>query len=144
MSTLAPLTLKDSQHSITIPNDLKQTTLLYFMRTANCPVCLQNVRQLQKLLPEFQTHQIVIIVIVPDSIEAAGAVKQKNSLTMPVLFGNGDAHALAGFDKKMFGMMQQSGSLLVDQTGEILSQKIATNPMQSFRKSDLEALLAAK
>jgi peroxiredoxin len=143
MSKLAPLTLRDSKQTITIPADLRQTTLVYFMRTASCPVCLQNVRQLQKLLPELQADQIAVMVVVPDSLEAAGAVKQKNGLTMPVLYGNGDAHALAGFDKKMFGTVQQSGSLVVDPTGEILYQKISTNPMQSFRKADLEAVLAA-
>jgi peroxiredoxin len=143
MNTLAPLTLSDSKQTITIPKDLQQTTLVYFMRTAGCPVCLQNVRQIQKLLPELQTHKIAVIVVVPDSIDAAG-VKEKNGLTMPVLFGNGDAQSLAGYDKKMFGIMQQSGNIVVNPAGEILSQKISTNPMQSFRKADLEALLAAK
>jgi peroxiredoxin len=136
MNTLAPLTLSDSKQTITIPKDLQQTTLVYFMRTAGCPVCL--------LLPELQTHKIAVIVVVPDSIDAAGAVKEKNGLTMPVLFGNGDAQSLAGYDKKMFGIMQQSGNIVVNPAGEILSQKISTNPMQSFRKADLEALLAAK
>jgi len=55
--------------------------------------------------------------------------------------GEGGAHALAGLDKKAFGLIQQSGTLVIDTDGSVLYQRVATNPESSFNGKEFAAYL---
>lgn len=57
--------------------------------------------------------------------------------------GNGNAHALAGLDKKFLGIIQQSGTVVVDRAGTVLYKRIATNPEESFKMKEFKEYLAS-
>ena len=137
------ITLQNDTEAFSIPGSLKRNTVLYFMRASICPQCNRHARELEKLLPELQMRNLDVIVIVPEDVESALKVKERNQLTLPVMVSNGDAHALAGLDKKFLGLIQQSGTVVVDQTGTVLYKKIATNPEGSFILKDFQKYLAS-
>jgi peroxiredoxin len=136
------LTLQNGTEIFNVPGSLTKNTVLYFMRASTCPQCNRHTRELEKLLPELQQHNLDVVIIVPEDIEAANKVKERNQLTMPVMAGNGAAHALAGLDKKLLGLIQQSGTVVVDQTGKVLYKKVATNPEGSFNGKEFQAYIA--
>jgi peroxiredoxin len=120
-----------------------KTTLLYFMRAASCAQCNQHTKQLEKLLPRLESHTIGVIVIVPGGSKESETVRTRNNLTMPVMSSNSQTYAEVGLDRKLHGLVQQSGTVLVDPTGNILYKKIATNPTQSFDESETLASIEA-
>lgn len=135
--------LENGTETFTIPGSLTKSTVLYFMRASGCPQCNRHARDLEKLGLELKQKNLDTIIIVPEDIQAAHKVKERNSLTMPVMAGNGAAHALAGLDKKVLGLIQQSGTVVVSQTGEVLYEHIATNPEGSFDAKDFQQFLAS-
>jgi peroxiredoxin len=137
------LTLQNGAEDFTVPDSLQSSTVLYFMRASSCAQCNRHTRDLEKLKPELEKRGLSTIVIVPEGTEAANKVKERNHLTMPVMAGNGTAHALAGLDKKFLGLIQVSGTIVVDTTGKVLYKKIATNPENSFNGHEFEEYLAS-
>lgn len=141
--TMLSLTLLNGSEAFSVPGSLQKNTVLYFMRASSCAQCNRHTRDLEKLLPELHKRNLDVIVIVPETGTAADKVKQRNRLTIPVMFGNGDAHALAGLDKKVLGLIQQSGTVVVDKNGSVLYKRIATNPENSFNSKEFQEYLAA-
>ena len=139
--SITSVTLKDGATNFEIPSSLQQTTLLFFMRAASCAICVQHVKQLQSMLPEFEQRNLAVIVIVPEDATATTKLKEKYSLTMPLMAGNGTAHLQVGLEKKMLGLLQQSGTIIVDKDGRILYQNLTSNPLQSFNRSQIETFL---
>lgn len=93
-------------------------------------------------MPELRTHATDVIVIVPEGMKSADKVKSRNKLTMPVMAGNDAAHALAGLDKKLLGVIQQSGTVVINQAGKILYKRIATNPENSYNAKEFREYMA--
>jgi peroxiredoxin len=137
------LSLQNGTEEFTIPNSLNRSTVVYFMRASNCAQCNRHTRELEKLLPELESRNLDVIIIVPEDAAAANKVRQRNNLTIQVMAGNGNAHALAGLDKKFIGIIQQSGTVVVDRAGTILYKRIATNPEESFKVKEFEDYLAS-
>ncbi len=138
------LALQDGPTSFAVPDSLRQKTVLYFMRAANCPQCNRHARDIEKFLPELTKRDMGAIIIVPENTEAAARVKERNHLTIPVMASKGDAHALAGLDKKLLGFIQQSGTIVVSEKGEVLYSHTATNPEKSFDTEDFQDYLASQ
>ena len=136
--------LQNGTESFEIPGSLTQTTVLYFMRASNCPQCNRHAREIEKALPQLQQRGMAAIIIVPEDVDAAAKVKERNSLTISVMASNGDAHALAGLDKKFLGLIQQSGTIVVSDQGAVLYKRIATNPEGSFSAKEFETFLASQ
>jgi len=137
------LSLQNGTEQFNLPDSLHRSTVLYFMRASNCAQCNRHTRELEKLLPELQKRNLDIIVIVPEDAAAAAKVADRNNLTIPVMWSDGNAHALAGLDKKFLGIIQQSGTVVVNQAGEVLYKRIATNPEESFKAKEFEDYLAS-
>jgi len=135
------LSLQNGTEEFSIPNSLKRDTVLYFMRASNCAQCNRHTRDLEKLLPELENHNLDVIVVVPEDEAAAEKVRQRNNLTIKVMTGNGDAHALAGLDKKFLGIIQQSGTVVINRAGVVLYKRIATNPEDSFKVKEFKEYL---
>lgn len=135
------LSLQNGTDEFTIPASLKRNTVLYFMRASICAQCNRHTRELEKLLPELEAHNLDAIVIVPGTAADANKVAQRNNLTIPVMTGNGNAHALAGLEKKFLGIIQQSGTVVVDRAGVVLYKRIATNPEDSFKLKEFQDYL---
>ena len=135
------LSLQNGTEQFNIPNSLKRDTVLYFMRASSCAQCNRHTRDLEKLLPELENYNLDVIVVVPEDEAAAEKVRQRNNLTIKVMTGNGDAHALAGLDKKFLGIIQQSGTVVVNRAGIVLYKRIATNPEDSFKVKEFKEYL---
>jgi len=138
------LELQDSSKVFSVPGSLKQDTVLYFMRAASCAQCNRHTRDLEKLLPELKLRGLDVIVIVPEDDNAAVKVKTRNKLSIPVMTGNNNAHALAGLDKKFLGLIQQSGTVVINTAGAVLYKRIATNPEGSFDANEFQEYLASR
>ena len=136
------LVLQGQSGEFTIPTSLKRNTVLYFMRASVCPQCNRHARELDAMASELNTHNLDVMVIVPEGVEAAEKVKTRNKLSVPVLAGNGMAHALAGLDKKFLGLIQVSGTIVVDTNGDILYKRLATNPENSYNEAEFKAFLS--
>jgi peroxiredoxin len=137
------LSLQNGTEQFNLPDSLNRNTVLYFMRASNCPQCNRHTRELEKLLPELQKRNLDIIVIVPENAAAASTVALRNNLTIPVMWSDGNAHALAGLGKRFLGIIQQSGTVVVNRVGEVLYKRIATNPEESFKLKEFEDYLAS-
>ena len=135
------LSLQNGTEQFNIPNSLKRDTVLYFMRASSCAQCNRHTRDLEKLLPELENYNLDVIVVVPEDEAAAEKVRQRNNLTIKVMTGNGDAHALAGLDKKFLGIIQQSGTVVINRAGIVLYKRIATNPEDSFKVKEFKEYL---
>jgi peroxiredoxin len=142
-TTTLLLSLKNGTEEFNIPASLNRGTVLYFIRASNCAQCNRHTRELEKLLPEIESHNLDVIVIVPEDADAAYRLKERNNLTLQVMTGNDTAHALAGLDKKFLGIIQQSGTVVIDRAGTVLYKRIATNPEQSFKAKEFQEYLAS-
>lgn len=132
------LSLQDGTEEFNIPASLSRGTVLYFMRASSCSQCNRHTRDLEKLLPELESRNLDVIVVVPEDEIAVEKVRARNNLTIRVMTGNGNAHALAGLDKKFMGIIQQSGTVVVSRAGVVLYKRIATNPEDSFKVKEFK------
>ena len=114
------------------------------MRASICPQCNRHARELSQLAEVSAEHGIDTIIVVPENLETAHKVKERNRLTVPVMAGNGAAHGSAGLSKKLLGLMQQSATVVVNSEGIVLYRRIATNPENSFDQKEYEAYLAQR
>lgn len=143
-----PMPALDLQDSDGTPLDLDaraagHSVLLYFMRTADCPVCLGHVRTLMGRADEFEASDVEVIVVVPDGVEAAATLRSAQRIPYPVTTGRtGSAHEAVGLNQKLFGRVQQSGSILVGPNGRVLHAHGATVPTGALDRPGLDAALA--
>ncbi|TXC96849.1 peroxiredoxin family protein [Streptomyces sp. ISID311] len=112
--------------------------LVYFMRSTSCPVCNGHVKDLAKRSVEFATNGVRVLVAVPEGRQDAAAWQSRNGLPFPVVTGReGSPHAAVGLMKKVFGAMQESGSILVDSHGIVRHAHSATLPTSSYDKKGI-------
>ena len=114
--------------------------VLYFMRSADCPLCGLHVRKLEGRAADFAAADIAITVVVPDSLAGAREVGERVSAPFTVVYGNG-AHAEVGLQRVLFNGLQQSGTIVVDGAGTILRRRFASLPFGAFEESDLGLVL---
>lgn len=120
-----PVRLADYHH--------KRSVLLYFMRSASCPVCNSHVKQLTRRNDEFAAAGVQVMVVVPEGRAEAAKWHAKRLPPFPVVTGRrGTAHEDVGLAKKIFGALQQSGSVLIDQAGVVRHAHAATMPTSSY------------
>jgi peroxiredoxin len=118
--------------------------LLYFMRTSTCPVCANHVRDLARRKAEFDAKGVQVVVAVPEGPDEAAAAHAALKLPYPVVTGrSGTAHEAFGLTARMFGSMQQSGSVLLDGDGRIRHAHSATVPVGAYDRAGLGAALQA-
>ena len=113
--------------------------VLYFMRTANCPVCLAHVRRLAILSADLSRAGFSIAAIVPASASnLESEVVRTTGASFPVLVGSG-SHELVGLRRIFFSLLQQSGTVITDSTGAVLSITRSSMPQGAFPESELRA-----
>ncbi|WP_431970762.1 peroxiredoxin family protein [Nocardia sp. bgisy134] len=116
------------------------SALLYFMRSTSCPMCNRHVRDLIAHRNEFDAADVRVLVMVPEGRDAGLAWQTDNGIPFPVLVGPaGTPHEAVGLTRKVFGSMQQSGTLLVDPDGIIRHAHGATLPTSSYDKKGILA-----
>lgn len=71
--------------------------LLIFFRGAWCPVCVQDLKDLQESVGFFQEKNVHIITIATDNVEALKDMSEEHSLSFPVL-SDESLEALKAYD----------------------------------------------
>jgi len=122
--------------------DHQGAVLLYFMRSTSCPICNRHVQDLVTSSAEWAGVRVLIAV--PEDREHAAAWKARRRIPFPVLTGRRDSpHEMIGLSRKVFGAMQQSGSVLIDAHGVVRHAHGATLPTNSYDKNGIAAAVAA-
>lgn len=111
-------------------SDLRgENVLLYFMRTATCAKCNAHVSDLAARRDELEAQGVRVLVALPEDLATATSWKAKREVPFEVAVGqSGTPHEAFGLNTKMFGMMQQSGTVLVDRAGVVRHVHAATVP----------------
>jgi len=93
---------------------------------------------------DFDAANVTVLIAVPEDPTDAAAWKAKKNIPFPVVVGRaGTAHAEVGLLRKVFGAIQQSGSILLDQDGVVRYTHVSTNPGASYNRSEVAAAIAA-
>lgn len=115
-----------------------RAALVYFMRSTTCPICNRHVQDLVRARGEYAANGVQVYVAVPEDRETAAAWKGKRGVPFPVLVGRGGVpHETVGLERKMFGSMRQSGSVLIDAGGVVRHAHGATMPIASYDKKGI-------
>lgn len=118
--------------------------LLYFMRSTSCPICNRHVRDLVARRAEFEADNILIAIVVPEGRDLGLAWQTECGIPFPVLVGSaGTPHESIGLTRKVFGSMQQSGTLLVDTDGIVRHAHGATLPVNSYDRKGIGAAVCS-
>lgn len=122
----------------------RQAVLVYFMRATSCPVCYRHVQDLIGRRDEFAAGGVQVFVAVPEDRRTAAAWKVKRQIPFPVLVGRESTpHEVVGLSKKVFGSMQQSGSILLDVKGVVRHAHSATMPTAGYDRKGILAAIQA-
>lgn len=122
-----------------IPQTLHQLTagrhaLVYFMRTATCPVCNAHVKTIERLALD----GVAVVIVAPGTAADAAGVAKRVALT--VVASGETGHADAGLGSSLG--LQHSGTFVLDAEGRVLLAKTATLPTGGFAKAEVLAALS--
>jgi peroxiredoxin len=113
-------------------------TVLYFMRSAHCPVCGTHVRALVREANASAYGEARVVIVVPGDADAAQHIVSKTGAAVTVL-ASSTAHAEAGLHVKTG--LQQSGTFVLDANGMVRAARVATVPTGAFdHREVIEAL----
>lgn len=116
--------------------------LVYFARSTTCPVCARHVRDLAGHRERFEAAGVRVYIAVPEDRATAAAWRAKRGIPFPVLTSpEGTPHEVVGLSRKVFGSLQQSGSVLVDARGVVRHAHGATLPTASYDRDGIFAAL---
>jgi peroxiredoxin len=121
----------------------KENVLIYFMRALSCAQCNAHVQSFIKNRNEFDAAKVKIIVAVPEDLTDAAAWKARKNIPYTVVAGAaGTPHESVGLLRKVFGTLQQSGSVLFDSNGVVRYTQVSTIPTTSYNRAEIGAALA--
>ena len=115
--------------------------VLYFMRSADCPACMAHLRKLDQQLPRLESLGATVVVFVPDDSRAVEAAPGR-PFPFAVVSGP-EAYGQLGLRKALLGLMQQSGSAVIDGAGKLIYLRRATMPFAALDEATLFAALEA-
>lgn len=122
----------------------KDNVFIYFMRALSCAQCNAAVQNMAKNSADFDAANVKVLIAVPEDPKDAAAWKAKKNIPFPVVVGKaGTAHAEVGLLRKVFGAIQQSGSILLDKDGVVRYTHVSTNPGASYNRTEVAAAIAA-
>ncbi|MEU8898018.1 redoxin domain-containing protein [Nocardia sp. NPDC048505] len=116
--------------------------LLYFVRATTCPLCTRHARDLVARRQHFDDNGVRVAIVVPEDRATAAAWKVRHGIPYPVLVGT-DPHASIGLTRKLFGTMQQSGTVLFDRDGVVRHAHGATLPSNGYDKKGIDRAIEA-
>jgi peroxiredoxin len=122
----------------------KDNVLIYFMRALSCAQCNAHVQSFIKNQAVFDDARVKIIVAVPEDLKDAADWKTKKQIPYTVVAGAaGTPHESVGLLRKVFGTLQQSGTVLFDSNGTVTYTQVSTVPTTSYNRAEIGAALAA-
>lgn len=114
------------------------------MRSTSCPICNRHVRDLAQRADDLAADDVRVLIAVPEDRPEAVKWKEEHGIPFPVLTGRHEnPHELVGLSRKVFGSMQQSGSILVDRQGIVRHAHGATLPTNSYDEPGITAAIAS-
>lgn len=114
--------------------------VLYFMRSADCPVCRSHVGKLAADHGRIRAAGADVVVVVPDGPSAAGALAAKKRLPFAVVAGEAaNAHEELGLTRSVG--MRRSGTVIVGSDGAVRYARTALMPTGGLKVSDVLAAL---
>jgi peroxiredoxin len=138
------IALQDTDgHPVDLADHRDEHVLLYLMRSAGCPVCNAHVKDLVGRRDQLAAEGVRVLVALPEDRETATAWKARRRIPFTVVTGRrGTPHEALGLSRKMFGSMQQSGSVLIDRDGIVRHAHAATMPINSYDKRGIAAAIS--
>ena len=122
----------------------RESVYIYFMRALSCAQCNAAVQNMAKNRADFAAANVAVLIAVPEDPADAAAWKAKKNIPFPVVVGRaGTAHAEVGLLRKVFGAIQQSGSVLLDKRGVVRYTHVSTNPGASYNRNEVAAAISA-
>lgn len=89
-------------------------------------------------------YDVRVIVVGPGSPKEAADLAANMKVSVPLLADpNRTAHSTFGLDRALLGAVQQSGTVLIDRTGEIRYILRATNPANALDEATLMKEISA-
>lgn len=105
--------------------------------------CQQHVRQLAERYADLQQKQIQVIVVAPGGVEEAAAVAEALDVPFPLAADpDNEVHSQFNLSRIWLGLLQRSGTVLIDREGTIRYQHAATNPNNALDLDELESSIS--
>jgi peroxiredoxin len=117
--------------------------VVYFMRSATCPVCNGHIASLVAMATAGELHGATLTVITPGGAAEAARAARKMSPTAGRVFATTATEVLAAVGLGSFLRIQHSGTFVLAEDGTVVSSRTGTNPMTSFSRSEVLAALSA-
>jgi thioredoxin-dependent peroxiredoxin len=116
-----------------------RNTVVFFMREFNCMMCLGHVRELKRLA--LANPQTQFLIIGGGALAQARQLAERYQLNFPVL-ADPERVAYARYDLgKALGMMQRSGTAVIDANGVLRLFLGSFNPLASFLEREVTRVL---
>lgn len=112
--------------------------VVYFHRSAGCPVCASHARALVAMRDAGELGDRALVLVVPGGPDEAAVVARRHP-GAPAVRASGTAHAEVGLGT--FLALQHSGVFLVEADGTVAYRRGAAVPLRSFDEAELRAAL---
>ncbi|GAB3847001.1 redoxin domain-containing protein [Dactylosporangium cerinum] len=129
----------DATGAVVTMDDLRggaRGVALFFMRAANCAICVRHARALAAL--RLTDRDVAPVVVVPGGAAEVARVRRAAGDVRVVSSTGAEAHHAVGLTRTM--LLQHSGTLLVDAAGKVRYRLATALPMGAF---DAAALTTA-
>ncbi len=113
--------------------------LLYFMRSADCPICRAHARKLAVWYPDLVAGGTSVAVVVPElgrDVDVEGTLRTP----YPVVSGVG-AHEALGLKRVFLTLVQQSGTVVTDAQRRVTHLNRANLPTGALDEALVKTLL---
>lgn len=136
-----------SFHSLT--NEQKSWHLIVFFRGAWCPVCVQDLNDLEKSKGYFEEKNVHLTAISTDKLENLKKMAEENNLSFPIL-ADEELTALKEYGVHYHsksdpyedhGEHGEPGYFLTDETGRLLYQQKQTSPFGRPTATELRKIV---
>lgn len=115
--------------------------VVYFLRTATCPVCRRHARTLAAMAEAGELGPDVdVLLVAPGGADEATEVAARVPSRAVTAWSSGTGHAAVGLGT--FLSVRHSGTFAVDGDGTVLHERTAALPPQSFSRAELLHALA--
>ncbi|MGB7934708.1 MAG: TlpA disulfide reductase family protein [Gammaproteobacteria bacterium] len=100
--------------TLSFPEDVGSRPALLLFWTDSCPYCVEEMRDIEALLPDLEKRGLSVLAInVGESHDAADAMEEDTLVTYPVLFDNDSRVALR------YGVTVYPAALVIDREGNV-------------------------
>lgn len=142
-SAAPDLKLEDTHgRTFSLQDCREHNVLMFFMRSTTCPVCNGHVKDLARHGEELSAADVRVLIAFPQERRAAADWEAKHKAPFTVVTGErGSLHETIGLTRKMFGVMQQSGGILIDRDGLVRYAEGSTMPVSSYHWKEIAAAL---